>query len=61
MPNYEFECPDCGGKIVLNMSADDRNLPVNCDKCDAIMMRLISAPAVVFKGAGWETNDHKHG
>ena len=57
MPLYEYQCRECGERVekIQKFSA-----PVlrQCAKCGGEMVRLLSAPAIQFKGAGWYVTDY---
>ncbi len=57
MPIYEYQCDDCGDRTeVLQRLSDDKLK--ECGKCGGALQRLISAPAVQFKGTGWYVTDY---
>ncbi|MFQ5743617.1 MAG: FmdB family zinc ribbon protein [Acidobacteriota bacterium] len=57
MPIYEYECRRCGHRFELLQKFSDR--PVRkCPECDGKVERLISAPAIRFKGTGWYVTDY---
>lgn len=53
MPNYEYNCRECGtyGSVYRTYKEDDPGM--DCPKCKIAMNRLYSAPGIVFKGTGW--------
>lgn len=57
MPLYEYECSGCDRRTeVIQRFADD---PLTeCSECGGELKRLISAPAVQFKGTGWYVTDY---
>lgn len=58
VPIYEYQCPDCGHRFdALQKFSDD---PIRtCPKCTAENVRkLISAPALHFKGSGWAHDNY---
>ncbi len=56
MPLYEYSCPQCGRFEVLQRFADQ---PLTqCPTCANAVQRLISAPAIQFKGSGWYVTDY---
>ena len=57
MPLYEYECESCGYRFeVIQKFSDD---PVTeCRKCGAAVRKLLSSPAIQFKGAGWYITDY---
>jgi putative FmdB family regulatory protein len=60
MPRYEYKCEGCGEIFELQQKFADEPLTVH-DKCGAKVERLISAPALQFKGSGWYVNDYAKG
>jgi putative FmdB family regulatory protein len=59
MPIYEFACSDCGIKFEKRVSFSATAAPP-CDNCQSENVeRLLSAPAIHFKGSGWYINDSK--
>jgi len=57
MPLYEYECKKCKHRFerIQSFSAQ----PVKkCPKCGGTVERLLSAPAVQFKGTGWYVTDY---
>ncbi|WP_446744885.1 FmdB family zinc ribbon protein [Silvibacterium acidisoli] len=57
MPLYEYRCKQCGHQFekIQSFSAPDLT---ECPVCKGELERLISAPAIQFKGAGWYVNDY---
>lgn len=57
MPLYEYECENCGVRFeVIQKFAD---APVEtCRACGGKVHRLLSAPAIQFKGTGWYVTDY---
>lgn len=57
MPIYEYECEACGhrSEAIQRLSEDPLN---ECLECGGAIRRLISAPAVQFKGTGWYVTDY---
>ena len=56
MPIYEYRC-DNGHTFEAFQSMSDDALDV-CEVCGAPAQRLLSAPAVHFKGSGFYTTDY---
>ena len=57
MPLYEYRCKSCGHifeKIQSFSAPEEKECPV----CHGEVERLISAPAIQFKGSGWYVNDY---
>jgi len=60
MPLYEYQCFLCGHRFVrLRRVADASS--VNCPECEGKVRRLLSAPALQFKGSGWYVTDYGKG
>lgn len=57
MPLYEYECEACQHRTEVLQRFDDAPLEV-CPECSGRLTRLISAPAVQFKGTGWYVTDY---
>ena len=57
MPLYEYECKQCHQRLekIQSFSAPPEKV---CPKCGGELERVISAPAIQFKGAGWYVNDY---
>ena len=57
MPLYEYQCKKCGHRFERIQKFSDA--PVKkCPECSGAVERLISAPAVQFKGTGWYVTDY---
>ncbi len=56
MPIYEYRCEN-GHTFEAFQSMSDDSLEV-CEVCDAAASRVLSAPAVHFKGSGFYTTDY---
>jgi putative FmdB family regulatory protein len=57
VPLYEYRCKRCGHQFekIQSFSAPDEK---ECPVCQGEVERLISAPAIQFKGAGWYVTDY---
>lgn len=57
MPLYEYRCLKCGHQFekIQSFSAPEEK---ECPVCKGQVERLISAPAIHFKGAGWYVTDY---
>lgn len=57
MPLYEYRCKQCGHQFekIQSFSAPEEK---ECPVCHGEVERLISAPAIQFKGSGWYVNDY---
>ena len=60
MPLYEYRCKGCGQTIEVIQSFSDPLLTV-CDRCGGELAKLMSSPAVQFKGSGWYVSDYGKG
>ena len=57
MPIYEYRCDACGECIEVLRKSGDKKLPT-CPKCRAVMRKVLSSPAIQFKGSGWYVTDY---
>lgn len=57
MPLYEYRCNKCGKRIEKIQKFSDPPL-TTCEACGGELARLISAPAIQFKGTGWYVTDY---
>lgn len=57
MPLYEYRCKACGHQFekIQSFSAPEEKV---CPVCGGEVERLLSAPAVQFKGSGWYVTDY---
>ena len=56
MPLYEYECPKCGTFELVRKFSD---APLErCPTCARPVEKLVSAPAIQFKGTGWYITDY---
>ncbi|HEV8540019.1 MAG TPA: FmdB family zinc ribbon protein [Nitrospiraceae bacterium] len=56
MPIYEYLCQSCGRFEVKQKFSDPA--VTACARCGQAVTRLISAPAIMFKGSGWYVTDY---
>jgi putative FmdB family regulatory protein len=52
MPLYEYKCKECGLHTEKRQKFSDPEI-TECPFCKGSLERVISAPAVSFKGSGW--------
>ncbi len=52
MPLYEYECTACHRRTEKIQKFSDAEITV-CPHCGGGLERVISAPAIAFKGGGW--------
>jgi putative FmdB family regulatory protein len=58
MPLYEYECEACGQHFELIRRFSDPEVDV-CTACGkGPVRRLLSSPAIQFKGSGWYITDY---
>ncbi len=57
MPLYEYECQKCGRRTEKIEGVDGPHLR-KCPHCGGKVERLVTAPAIQFKGAGWYVTDY---
>jgi putative FmdB family regulatory protein len=57
MPLYEYRCRKCGEVFEVIQKFSDKPLTVH-EKCRGKVERLLSAPALQFKGSGWYITDY---
>jgi len=58
MPLYEYECDTCGQhfELIRRFSDPDVDICAVCGK--GPVRRLLSSPAIQFKGSGWYITDY---
>jgi putative FmdB family regulatory protein len=57
LPLYEYQCRKCGRHFEKIRKFSDPPLRT-CEKCGGQLERLVSAPAIQFKGSGWYVTDY---
>jgi putative FmdB family regulatory protein len=57
MPLYEYECRKCKARTEVMQKLSDKPL-TRCPKCKGRLEKLLSAPAIQFKGSGWYVTDY---
>jgi len=56
MPLYEYQCGRCGRFEIICKFSDP---PLDkCPTCGSEVQKLLSSPAIQFKGAGWYVTDY---
>jgi len=60
VPLYEYECAKCGKHFEKIEKLDGPYLK-KCPACGGRVVRLMSAPAIQFKGSGWYVTDYARG
>ena len=57
MPLYEYECDACGGRFEVIQKFSETT--EQCRRCGkGPVRRLMSSPAIQFKGSGWYITDY---
>ena len=57
MPLYEYQCEKCGKHVEKIEKFEGPHLK-KCPSCGGRVERLMSAPAIQFKGSGWYVTDY---
>lgn len=61
MPIYEYECTSCNKRFELQQKMTDPSIQT-CDQLGCAeakpVNKIISAPAIMFKGTGWYVTDY---
>ena len=58
MPIYEYECEQCSTRFEEIQKMSDPNIE-QCPNCGkGPVRRLLSSPAIQFKGSGWYVTDY---
>jgi putative FmdB family regulatory protein len=57
VPLYDYQCKKCGHRFEKIQKFSDPEIK-KCPECGGEVERLLSAPAVQFKGSGWYVTDY---
>ncbi len=57
MPLYEYECDECSHRFEQIQKFSDA-LVKRCPSCGGPVKKLLSSPAIQFKGSGWYITDY---
>ena len=57
MPLYEYKCDRCGDVFEVMQKFSDAPIELH-EGCGGHVERLLSAPALQFKGTGWYITDY---
>lgn len=57
MPLYEYQCQKCGERFEIIQKFSDPLLTSH-ETCGGEVKKLLSAPAIQFKGSGWYITDY---
>jgi putative FmdB family regulatory protein len=60
MPMYDYRCHQCGETFEVMQKFADETLKTH-EGCGGEVERLISLPALQFKGTGWYVTDYGKG
>ncbi len=59
MPIYEYLCQSCGRRFEVKQKLSDP--PISCCvHCGMAVTKVISPPAIMFKGSGWYVTDYSN-
>ena len=57
MPLYEYQCESCSNRFERIQKFSDP-LIETCPSCGGTVRKLLSSPAIQFKGSGWYITDY---
>jgi putative FmdB family regulatory protein len=57
MPLYEYQCDACAHRFEVIQKYSDPPIDV-CPKCGSAVSKLLSSPAIQFKGSGFYLTDY---
>lgn len=57
MPIYEYVCQSCRHRFEVKQKFSDPPLS-DCIRCGQAVSKVISPPAIMFKGTGWYITDY---
>ncbi|MDE3223901.1 MAG: hypothetical protein KGO52_00985 [Nitrospirota bacterium] len=57
MPIYEYVCQSCQHRFEVKQKMSDPSVD-SCPRCGQPVTKVISAPAIMFKGTGWYVTDY---
>ena len=57
MPLYEYQCEACAHRFEQIQRFSDPPL-TTCPECGGTVRKLLSSPAIQFKGTGWYVTDY---
>jgi putative FmdB family regulatory protein len=57
MPLYEYECESCAKRFERIQKFSDPPADT-CPSCGGAVRKLLSSPAIQFKGSGWYITDY---
>lgn len=57
MPLYEYQCESCAHRFERIQKFSDPPVET-CPQCGGTVKKLLSSPAIQFKGSGWYITDY---
>jgi putative FmdB family regulatory protein len=57
MPLYEYQCDSCAHRFERIQKFSDPLVEI-CPNCGGAVRKLLSSPAIQFKGSGWYITDY---
>ena len=57
MPLYEYQCEACAHRFEVIQKYSDAPIDI-CPRCNGAVRKLLSSPAIQFKGSGWYITDY---
>jgi putative FmdB family regulatory protein len=57
MPLYEYQCDACSHRFERIQKFSDPHVDT-CPSCGGTVKKLLSSPAIQFKGSGWYITDY---
>lgn len=57
MPLYEYQCEQCAHRFEVIQKFSDPPVET-CPRCNGAVRKLLSSPAIQFKGSGWYITDY---
>ena len=57
MPLYEYQCDQCSHRFERIQKFSDPPIET-CPSCGGTVRKLLSSPAIQFKGSGWYVTDY---
>jgi putative FmdB family regulatory protein len=57
MPLYEYECNACARRFEVIQKFSDPLVEI-CPTCGGVVHKMMSSPAIQFKGTGWYITDY---
>jgi putative FmdB family regulatory protein len=60
MPLYEYQCDACAHRFEVIQKFSDPPVAA-CPTCGGAVQKLLSSPAIQFKGTGWYITDYARG